>query len=89
MGYQRATHCENATAITIGIHAKDLIYKQSIQRRLSGRQVNCVCKRKAHENFYQHAYTASSCLKVINASGHCTVDPSPFASIDLLATQRA
>ncbi|KAG1108895.1 hypothetical protein G6F42_015827 [Rhizopus arrhizus] len=37
MGYQRATNCENATAITIGIQAKDLIYKQSIQRRLLGR----------------------------------------------------
>ncbi|CAO3619717.1 unnamed protein product [Mucor fragilis] len=40
MGYQRATHCENATAITIGIHTKDLIYKQSIQRRLWGCQLS-------------------------------------------------
>ncbi|GAN08228.1 ATPase AAA [Mucor ambiguus] len=37
MGYQRATHCEIATAVTIGIHSKDVMYKQSIQRRLWGR----------------------------------------------------
>ncbi|KAL7328474.1 hypothetical protein PS15p_206742 [Mucor circinelloides] len=40
MGYQRATNCENATAITIGIQAKDLIYKESIQRRLLGRLIS-------------------------------------------------
>ncbi|KAK4518431.1 uncharacterized protein ATC70_008648 [Mucor velutinosus] len=40
MGYQRATDYEIAAAITIGIEAKDVIYKQSIQRRLWGRLVS-------------------------------------------------
>ncbi|KAL9541112.1 hypothetical protein MBANPS3_009303 [Mucor bainieri] len=37
MGYQRATHCETASVVTIGLHPNDSIYKQSIQRRLWGR----------------------------------------------------
>lgn len=36
MGYQKSISCNNATKICIGIDEKDLIYKQSIQRRLMG-----------------------------------------------------
>lgn len=39
MGYQKSGNCENAITISIGINAKDLIYKQAIQRRLLGRLV--------------------------------------------------